>query len=375
VKARTLALACAVLIANTAHSQTFADLFTPTPVSIALTAGRWLMQDSRRMYQIDVESSGATFDAAKHQGFRLAVEQAVGSLITSEAESRNGAMVRQETISYSSGYVDRFEIQDRTETRDRVTVRMRVWVSHSAIADRLLYQSRTATSIDGARAAAAAATVLEERKTGDRLATTVLQDFPSRAFDVSADSVRVTLDANRQVQLQVPYRLKWNYSYVSGLGESLMATAQQQDAGTCDRAPGNTACASASYVRVISGRPPADSGRWFGWSRTLGYSDSARVDQIRLAVASARPQVLITVLDNGGRILYKQCRSHPELDHLITTQTPDRYFAEFAQFPARATINGDLVIRAEQSINIGANPGFLENMYRVELQVVRQSQC
>jgi len=81
------------------------------------------------------------------------------------------------------------------------------------------------------------------------------------------------------------------------------------------------------------------------------------------------------VLDNDGRSLYSQCYSHPELDHVITTQTPDRYFAEFAQFPARATINGDLVLRAEKSMNIVANPGFLENMYRVELQVVRQSQC
>ena len=370
-----VAAACVAALAGPAAAQSSASFFVPGPISIVLQVGRWLTQDSKRVYSIEVESSGATFDAAKNEGFRLAVEQAVGSLVTAEAQVRNGAAVRQETIAYSSGYVDRFEIQDRLEARGRVTVRMRVWVSHSAIADRLLYQSQTSTGIDGSRAATAAATVLQERQTGDRLAGAVLADFPQRAFDVAADSVRVSLDRNRDVRLEVPYRIRWNYTYLTSLAETLGATAQQSGAGFCDRHPQDRGCVSASYVRVISGSPPAGSGRWRGWNETYGYQDSVRVDQIRQAVASALPRVMITVLDDSGRVLYRQCRQHPELDHDIGTRAPNMYFAEFHWSPVRAVINGDLVIRAQESINIGSDTGLLENMYRVDLQVVRRSQC
>jgi len=375
MKLALVAAACVAALAGPAAAQSSASFFVPGPISIVLQVGRWLTQDSKRVYSIEVESSGATFDAAKNEGFRLAVEQAVGSLVTAEAQVRNGAAVRQETIAYSSGYVDRFEIQDRLEARGRVTVRMRVWVSHSAIADRLLYQSQTSTGIDGSRAATAVSTVLQERQTGDRLAGAVLADFPQRAFDVTADSVRVSLDRNRDVRLEVPYRIRWNYTYLTSLAETLGATAQQSGAGFCDRHPQDRGCVSASYVRVISGNPPAGSGRWRGWNETYGYQDSVRVDQIRQAVASALPRVMITVLDDSGRVLYRQCRQHPELDHDIGTRAPNMYFAEFHWSPVRTVINGDLVIRAQESINIGSDTRLLENMYRVDLQVVRRSQC
>ena len=351
----------------------------PTPISVALTVGRWLTQDSKKIFYIEVESAGATFDAAKNEGFRLAIEQAVGSLVTAEAQSRNGAMVRQETISYSSGYVDRFEVIDRSEvfgTRGKVTVRMKVWVSHSAIAERLLYQSRATTGIDGERAAASAATVLNERQTGDKVAGAVLADFPSRAFDVIAEAVRVSLDRNRQVQLEVPYLIRWNYNYLLALAETLSATAQQTNAGFCDRSPNDRHCASDSYVRVISGRPPSGSGRWFGWNVTYGYQDTARVDQIRQAVASTRPKVQLTVLDDTKQTVLQRCMNHPELDHHVGTQAPMRYYAEFQNLPVvHAVINGDLVLRSQQSINIGSDTRLLEKMYQVELKVVRNVDC
>ena len=371
-------LACAAGLASPVQAQSAASLFLPSPISVALTVGRWLTQDSKKIFYIEVESSGATFDAARNEGFRLAVEQAVGSLVTSEAQSRNGALVRQETISYSSGYVDRFEIVERTEVqtpRSKTTVRMKVWVSHSAIADRLLYQSTSSTNVDGSRAAATASTVLQERKTGDQLAGAVLADFPKRAFDVTAESVRISLDRNRQVQLEVPYRIRWNYQYLVSLAETLSATAQQTKVGFCDRYPQDRGCASESYVRVISGRPPAGSGRWFGWNETYGYQDTARVDQIRQAIASALPRVLITVLDDSGRVLHRHCRQHPELDHIIGYQKPQMYFAEFHWSPVRAVINGDLVIRVQESINLGLDIQLLESMYRVALQTVSHHDC
>ena len=65
------------------------------------------------MFDVDVESYASTFEEAKKEGFRLAVEYAVGSLILSETEVRSDRMKRDEIITYASGFVEDFKILSR----------------------------------------------------------------------------------------------------------------------------------------------------------------------------------------------------------------------------------------------------------------------
>jgi hypothetical protein len=121
---------------------------------------------------------GATAEQARQQGFRLAVEHAVGTVVASETEVRNDRQARDEIITYASGYVDRFEVVEQQRVGNRVLVNMKVWVRPSRIANRLLNRSATAGGVEGGRISTQIQTLQHERTSGDRLLKSVLADYP-----------------------------------------------------------------------------------------------------------------------------------------------------------------------------------------------------
>jgi hypothetical protein len=136
----------------------------PNPIGIALTVGKWIYDSATRqqVYYIEVAGNGATTTQARDNGFRLAVESALGSLISSETVVQNGRVQRDEIISYAAGFVDRFETVDTRTGPDGVVVTMQVWVKRSALADRLLNRSEKSGEVDGARATVQLQTLNQE---------------------------------------------------------------------------------------------------------------------------------------------------------------------------------------------------------------------
>jgi hypothetical protein len=111
---------------------------TPWSVaSTALTIGKWITTDSKKVYYVQVRSEGYTPDEARRNGFSYAIDQAVGSIVVSEKEI-NGDLVRNDIINYSSGYVENFKVLNTTAQGNKYVVVQDVWVSHSKIAERAL---------------------------------------------------------------------------------------------------------------------------------------------------------------------------------------------------------------------------------------------
>jgi hypothetical protein len=135
------AILATVLTWSTAQAQlggAVGAAIMPSPLGIVLTVGKWIYDASTRkqVYYIEVAGQGSNPTEARDNGFRLAVEQAIGSLISSETEVQNGRIVRDEIISYASGFVDRFEIIETRTTGTGTLVFMRVWVKRSDLSDR-----------------------------------------------------------------------------------------------------------------------------------------------------------------------------------------------------------------------------------------------
>ena len=126
--------------------------------------------------------------------------------------------------NYSSGFVDRFEIQDQQWTNNRVQVRMRVWVAESRLAHRLLGKSIDHQSVPGDQISAQISTLLNERRQGDRLAEVVAQDFPSRAFDVKVVKSTVKFDNYRQAKIESTVSVSWDRRYTNSVYEVLTRT-------------------------------------------------------------------------------------------------------------------------------------------------------
>lgn len=340
-----------------AHAQVpvpASQVLIPSPLGLVLMVGKWIYDANTRqeVFYIEVAGDGANSEQARNNGFRLAVEQALGTLIASESESQNGRLVRDEIISYAAGFVERFELVSQQHTATGVRVAMRVWVRKSSLSDRLLNRSQQAGTIDGARASIQLQTLNQERETGDRLLQTVLNDFPRRAFDIAMDPVDV-IRQNRGAQIQVNYALSWNQNYLRSLWTALDATSYR----------------GRNAVSIIS----INSGGWFrGYGGQAAFDDTAKYELLVNRMIATMPTLLVTVR-SGGAPLFSACYTMQELDHNPHYVITNQRFVSINSYGPYAHLDGRLKLQGV--VRIPVSPSLLQQATDLEMTIVTRDQC
>lgn len=349
------ALICAVFVgcASQAPLAVSPQLLVPSPLGVVIMVGKWIYDSSSRqeVYYIEVAGDGSTVEQARNNGFRLAVEQAIGTLISSETEIQDGKIVRDEIISYASGYVDRFETVSQQNTISGFRISMRVWVKRSALADRLLSRSKQSGQIDGARASVKLQTINQERVTGDRLLQTVLNDFPRRAFDIKIEPTNINRQ-NRIPVVDVIFTLGWNQDYLRSLWAALDAISQRK------------------------GKPVASiwvaGGTLFNrWGGEAKFDDTHKLNLLINTMIGSRPALLVTVRGTAREVLFISCYALQELDHQPDYWINNERFVQvgsnFANIVTRYRYKGQL--------QLSINPTVLARVNAVDIDVVTRNQC
>jgi hypothetical protein len=343
----------------TAHAQTVADVavaLVPGPYGIVLSVGRWLLKDNQQVFYIQVEGRGATPDQARANGFRLAVEQTVDNLILSETEVRGARIRRDDIITYSSGFVNKFTVLS-VQHDDDYRVRMDVWVGKSQIAQRLLNQSVAGSKIDGNRLATQAETIAQERTQGNRVLSAVLADFPSRAFDLTLGQSRVHFSDQRALSITVPVTVSWNYNYVTSLWEALSAVSRPVGLSSM----------------TVALKPPTNL--FMQWHGSLMFDDIQYMQQfVSKTVRNQRPWLKITVFSQSGDAVATTCQSFvfSNLDAMEHVR-PTQYLMTVAG--NNASIDQRLKITQEWQINLAQNYQNVREFDRVEARIVTEAGC
>lgn len=355
---RIVVLLAGVFCFLTAHAQLGSAVgaaIVPSPVGIVLTVGKWIYDSVSKdqVYHIEVAGEGRNTEEARTVAFRTAVEQAIGSIVSSETEVQNGRIVRDEIISYASGYVDRYEVVSQEASPIGAKIVMKIWVRRSALSNRLLNRSEKAGEIDGPRASVQLSTLNQERANGDRLVQTVLNDFPKRAFDIELKSTELKY-SNRQGMLDVPFKVTWNQDYLKSLWTALEVTSQKSN---------------NPQATIIVG-----SGGWFrGFGGTLTFDDVGKLQQVAGNMVGSRPAVLITIKSNSNTVLLRQCYRWPELDHNDGYVVREGRFVRIAPYGNTVSINGGYKLDAVAQIP--AYPGLLSTANTITADIVRSNVC
>jgi hypothetical protein len=347
---RTVAVLALALATTLAQAQSFSAIGT------VLTVGQWISLNTKRVYYIEVDSRGDTFEDAKNEAFRLAIEQAVGTLILSETEAQNYRLKRNDIVTYASGYVDRFEITDRNQLAGQTRLRVRVWVAHSAIAGRLLHQQAEPREISGNTIATQIQSFQQQQQSGDRLLSTVLQDFPHRAFDVMMEPARVIVDSHRQGHLQVPFVVGWSKTYTKAMEEILHNINQYPQCMSI----GADCTRVRSRIELDVNLVSRDPGAWF--------NDDAAWNLAMNAMTADRPVYRMTLSTVSGRKL-TYCYNASELVDGFDYRP--RYFANIG--PGLIRINGHNRERVVLTVPLTQLP--VQDVTQATVDIVRQTNC
>jgi len=326
------------------------ELFLKIPWSLGIHLYQWMNRDNRKVLYVEVTAEGADLDQARHSGFRMAVERAVGVIVSSETEVSGQRLSRDEIITYASGVVHDFRLVDQVQRGDRTWVKMQVWVSHSSLMNRLLNQSRDRGMIEGGRISEQIESFRHSRESGDRLLTSVLNDFPSRAFDIRLGNTRVIVDSNRATYLQVPFVLGWNSHYTASLQEAVKTINQRTDCGGW-----LSVCNNLQSTISVGGV-------------TSYFDDAVAYDLIHRHTLISRPVLELTLFDSSNRSVFRGCWNLPELTQDQYTARP---FVDLGGY--RVVISPDRSVSSNIYVPLDKLP--VRNLDRAEIRPVRQNQC
>lgn len=379
---RLILLAICLCCAVGTQAQMLGSL-APGPLSIVLTVGQWLIKDSQKAYYVQVESTAATAAQARSEGFKLAVSQAVGTLVVSESEVKNQQLVRNEIVQYSSGYIQDFKILAETQVGSMTRIIMDVWVTESKVADRLLNISKADGVIEGEKSAAQYRSNLNQIQSGDRLLEMILNDFPNKAFDIRVGKSVVTMPA-RGIQIQIPIHISWNEAYINSLSE-VLGVVRQGQSGNYFRGP--------NWAAVIRFKKKSD------WQMsTASFRDRIKLELIENNLIRSEPLIKLLIKNEADIPLFSQCFRYAGLSGVYLGEpTPligymrDRYgviagqfFAYGGSFGERSnfhtpdlSIYGDFKDDMTLVIDLPPNIALdrLGNMNKTKVMVVRSGQC
>lgn len=342
-----LGLICAVGIAH-AQVPAYIAPIVPSPAGIVISAGKWLYDNfaQDRVFLIEVAGEGRTPDEARANGFRLAVEQAIGSLISSEAEVQNGRLIRDEIINYSAGYVTRYEILSTEPSNTGSRVIMKVWVKRSALANRLLNESRREGDVDGDIASVSFQTIAQERQTGTRLIGSVIADYPRRAFDIKIGKTQVSYTNSSTALLQIPLSIKWSQYYLESLWTALEATQH------------SNGCMSSITV---------DQGIFSGGTAT--YTDRSNYDLVSTALWK-KPQIRVNLIDAQNRIVASTLTGLPFTTPLSSTGNRVHRWGATCIPALQLVVHGTTT--AQTTVDFNVDPAILAQITRVNVEIIRQ---
>lgn len=334
----------------TAQTQSVIDAFKPSPVSVGITVAHWMLKQQKRVFYVEVTGEGGTLEQARQHGFRMAVERAMGTIVSSETEVENSQLRRDEIVTYASGHVSDYRVDNQYVVNGRTRADMRVWVSHSALANRLLNVSRDSGTVEGARINEQLRSIQQEREAADRLLNTVLADYPKRAFDISLDPARTILTSQRQGELQLSFTINWNKHYLTSLSEAVQAINQRTDCGKFF-----TGCKYASSIMV---RHQVNSY----------FDDANAYNRMQQEMVLSHPQVRLVIKDQRNTAQFSQCFSLPELSH---SGYASSYYADVSGYSA--VINSQKTKKFTVNVDLSKLP--TSHLDRVDIDIIRSNRC
>ena len=207
------------------HSQSPKDALSI--VYKIIKAGEWLNKitinnEKVKVYYIQVEVTAPTFDQAKESGFKRAIQEALGTFITTEKVIKFDEVIRNEIVTYSGGYIQDFKIIKETKDILSTTMVMDVWVSESKIANRLLNTSANKSELDGRKIEVQLSTIVKDKVDAFKLLDIILQDFPSKAFELDIKKTNFQTLRKGTSIVEVPIEIQWSQKYLDSLKEALI---------------------------------------------------------------------------------------------------------------------------------------------------------
>jgi len=185
-------------------------------------------QQVERITSVVATGVGTDSDMAIKNGIRAAVEQAVGTYISSETIITNNILLEDKIYSYSGGYVKEMKIISSRTEGGLVYVKIEARVVASALKRDLANLGITVAKVEGESLFAEALSRTEQQENVEELLFGKLDRLRKSGLILEFGIMKI-LDPHRdKTQIEIPITVKWNRDLINNLYDTILRVAKKK---------------------------------------------------------------------------------------------------------------------------------------------------
>jgi len=188
-------------------------------------------EEPEKTMKVIVTGIGADTAAARLNAIRNAVEQAIGVYVSADTLVKNHALLKDEILSYSGGYVRDSRIVSEERGRDGlIAVTIEADVVASKLKRKLEFLNIAVRNVEGEKLFDEAYGRLEEKRAGAALLEKIISKYPQAAynFEVDAPQIKSVDLASGKATLSISLKLRWDQAFLYELRSVMEQVARQE---------------------------------------------------------------------------------------------------------------------------------------------------
>jgi len=199
--------------------------------SLLLTSITAFAEEPEKLELIISTGVGIDTDGAKTNAIRNAIEQVVGTFVSSETIVKNSELISDNILSYSGGYVKELKVISQGKSPDGLyTVKIETLVVVTKLKMKLKELNIGLRKVEGGSLFAESVSRIQEQKSGSTLFLEVLSKYPQAAysFDVGKLEIVSTDPENNKSKILIPVTIRFDQQFVQKLKEVLRQVSSEE---------------------------------------------------------------------------------------------------------------------------------------------------
>ena len=196
-----------------------------------LTSTTAFAEEPEKLERIISTGIGLNADGAKTNAIRNAIEQVVGTFVSSETIVKNSELISDRILSYSGGYVKELKVISQGKSPDGLyTVKIETLVVVTKLKMKLKELNIGLRKVEGGSLFGEAISRVNEQKSGSALLQTVLSKYPQSAYSFNVGKLEImsTNPSTNKAKVSIPIDIKFDNKFLNNLKEVLHQVASEE---------------------------------------------------------------------------------------------------------------------------------------------------
>lgn len=184
--------------------------------------------ESEKIEKIMVTGVGIDFEKARQNAIRNAIEQVIGTYVSSDTMVKNSQVIKDQILSYSGGYVKNMDVIAQERTDDGLfSIKIEALVISTKLKRKIESMNIAMKKVEGESLFAEASSKIDEQRSGQELLDNMMSKYPQAAYiySVNKPSIVSTNPNNEKTTVQIPIIIKWDEAYIQELRSVLSKIA------------------------------------------------------------------------------------------------------------------------------------------------------